>query len=83
MCLDLWGASTTSTVAEVDPVGPTQTGSYRLYRGGCWGSSDGLGSNYSGARHCRSACRSSGYGSAKFYVSNGYDYLGFRLVCLP
>ena len=68
ICLDWWGASTSSMAAETDPTGPN-TGSTCVSRAGNW--------NYGGAQDCRSASRNyshpSGYGS----------YIGFRVLCLP
>ncbi|MCR4575242.1 MAG: SUMF1/EgtB/PvdO family nonheme iron enzyme [Lentisphaeria bacterium] len=65
--LDWWGANTSSTAAETDPVGPN-TVSNRVLRGGSWGSD---------ASFCRSANRNDDY------PSNYYRYLGFRVLCLP
>ncbi|MBF0451420.1 MAG: formylglycine-generating enzyme family protein [Candidatus Magnetomorum sp.] len=53
-----------STLPVTDPVGP-DTGSYRVIRGGGWGS---------GARNCRSANRNG------FSPGLGINYVGFRLV---
>ncbi|MCR4573816.1 MAG: formylglycine-generating enzyme family protein [Lentisphaeria bacterium] len=66
-CLDWWGANTSSTAAETDPVGPN-TGSYRVERGGYW---------LSNAQHCRSAYRVADNPSYSDYV------IGFRVLCLP
>ena len=65
--LDWWGANTSSTAAETDPVGPN-TGSNRVIRGGGWSGS---------ARYCRSAFRNSSS------PSSNYNDLGFRVLCLP
>ncbi|MFA7056235.1 MAG: SUMF1/EgtB/PvdO family nonheme iron enzyme [Candidatus Cloacimonadales bacterium] len=53
-----------SSGAQADPVGPT-SGSYRVYRGGSWGSS---------ATGCRVINRS------YYNPSNSYNNLGFRVV---
>ena len=66
-CLDWYNGSSYGTAAVSDPVGPN-TGSYRVERGGSWGS---------GAQGCRSAGRLDYYPSG-----NGY-HLGFRVLCLP
>ena len=68
-CLDWWGASITSTVAETDPDGPN-AGVKRVLRSGRWGSS---------AMFCRSAYRDNGEPSTNDYGHGG----GFRIVCLP
>ncbi|MGD9731133.1 MAG: SUMF1/EgtB/PvdO family nonheme iron enzyme [Desulfamplus sp.] len=62
-CQDWYGAYASNVIT--DPNGPS-SGSYRVFRGGCWGSS---------ARYCRSALR---YGRDP---SDGGSFLGFRLVC--
>ena len=64
--LDWWGANTSSTAAETDPVGPN-TGSGRVDRGGNW---------YSNAGDCRSARR------YRNYPSDYNNNLGFRVLCL-
>ncbi len=56
-----------SSDAQADPTG-SSTGSYRMYRNGCW---------YYFAGECRVANRS---GSIP---GDRYDFLGFRVVCLP
>ena len=66
-CLDWWGASTSSTAAETDPVGPN-TGSGRVFRGGNW--------DY-GAYHCRSA-----YRDYNIPANSSYR-IGFRVLCVP
>jgi len=63
-CSDWHGEYPSSAVT--DPTGPS-TGSYRVRRGGGWGSVRG-GSN------CRSACR------GRHVPSNRYNDLGFRLA---
>ncbi|MBD3349700.1 MAG: SUMF1/EgtB/PvdO family nonheme iron enzyme [Candidatus Eisenbacteria bacterium] len=50
--------------AATDPCGP-DSGSLRVYRGGCWGE---------GAQHCRSAYR------RNCSPSGRYDYMGMRLA---
>ena len=64
-CTDWYG--TYPTIAQTDPSGAT-TASYRVIRGGGWGS---------GAQGCRSAFRtgSSPYGR--------FTYFGFRVVLVP
>ncbi len=64
-CLDWYGDYPASSVT--DPQGP-ESGSYRVVRGGGWGSN---------AQYCRSARRSS------FDPSGRYGYFGFRVVLLP
>ena len=66
--LDWWGANTSSTAAETDPVGPN-AGSYRVLRGGNWNNN---------AYDCRSAGRYDYNPSG-----NNYGYIGFRVLCLP
>ena len=66
-CLDWWGASTTSTEAEIDPVGP-RTGSSRVV---CCGGWDGH------AYDCRSASR------GNYVPSNYNIYFGFRIAYHP
>ena len=66
-CLD-WYTSSLGSGAVTDPVG-TATGSYRLLRGGSWGSSAG---------RCRSAVRDFNYPDD--YYCDGF---GFRVACLP
>ena len=65
-CLD-WYNGSYGIAAVSDPVGPN-TGSFRVLRGGSWGSD---------ASFCRSANRNDDY------QSNYYRYLGFRVLCLP
>ena len=65
--LDWWGASTSSSTDETNPIGPN-TGSYRVIRGGSWDS---------GAYNCRSASRVTGN------PSNISSHVGFRVLCLP
>ena len=81
-CLDWWGASTTSTKAEIDPVGPNtgtdhvegnesvslNYGKCRMLRGGCW-SSNAIGS--------RSAIREDHQPDFKYY------FYGFRIALHP
>ncbi|MDM8537516.1 SUMF1/EgtB/PvdO family nonheme iron enzyme [Desulfobacterales bacterium HSG17] len=64
-CQDWYGNYPSGAVS--DPVGPS-SGSYRVYRGGCW-------SGY--AQSCRSAFR--GWNPPV----GRYDYLGFRLLRQP
>ena len=71
-CLDWFGASTTLTAAETDPVGPT-SGSYHLCRGGYWGSSANL---------CRSSDRT-GYVCPDYDDPGGYGCVGFRIAFHP
>ena len=66
-CLD-WHNSSYGTAAVTDPAGPA-AGSYRVLRGGSWGSS---------ARVCRSANRFN-----YVYPPNSYNSLGFRVACWP
>ena len=66
-CLDWWGASTTSTEAETNPVGP-RTGSSRVV---CCGGWDGH------AYDCRSASR------GNYTPSNYNIYFGFRIAYHP
>ena len=54
--------------AAIDPMGPLNGGSYRVYRGGSW---------YFGASDCRSAFR------AGRTPDDRYSYLGFRLAAVP
>ncbi len=63
LCADWYGSYTSG--AQTDPTGPT-TGSYRVFRGGSWGSS---------AANCRSTTRNG-------YLSPGgrNHYLGLRLA---
>ncbi len=61
-CSDWYGSY--SSNAQYDPVGPL-SGSYRVRRGGSWGSF---------ARRCRSSFRDG------IYPGNGGSYLGLRLV---
>ena len=68
-CLDWLGASTSSTVAETNPVGPN-TGMYRVIRGGDW-------SSFAGS--CRSADRTCGFPDNSYNT----DGIGFRVACLP
>ena len=56
-----------SSSLATNPTG-VQTGSYRVIRGGSW-----YGSDY----NCRSAYR------GDFSPSDGYDIVGFRVVCRP
>ena len=66
-CLDWWGASTSSTASETDPVG-TNTGSGRVGRGGgC----------FSSAQYCRSAVR------FNTTPSRSYSNYGFRIAYHP
>jgi formylglycine-generating enzyme required for sulfatase activity len=66
-CLDWDGAYTSGSVTDpTGPAGPAGN-SNRLIRGGGWSS---------GARYCRSACRSA-------HESNAYSYVGFRVVFYP
>jgi formylglycine-generating enzyme required for sulfatase activity len=64
-CLD-WNSSYVSSPVT-DPEGAT-TGSYRVLRGGYWGSH---------VRFCCFACRNSDYPSLR------NDYVGFRVVFYP
>ena len=66
-CQDWWDFSDYSPNPVIDPQGDA-TGSNRVFRGGCWGSS---------ARYARSAIRN--WNSP----GNRYDILGFRLVLPP
>ena len=66
-CLDWYGASTTSTEVQTDPVGP-DTGSRRVERGGVW---------YNYADFCRSASR------GNYSPSNNNFSFGCRVLCLP
>jgi len=66
-CSDRYGSDYYGKSPGDDPAGPS-SGSYRVYRGGCWSSTAGL---------CRSAIR---YGYVPSYRS---DYLGFRLALSP
>lgn len=52
---------------KVDPTGPV-SGSYRVYRGGCW---------FGSARYCRSAVRGFDFPGGRYYS------VGFRLVRTP
>ena len=60
-CWDGYGSY--SSGAAIDPIGPSSGASYRVYRGGSWGSL---------AKHCRAADR---YGVTPGYRSS---FLGFR-----
>ena len=66
-CEDLYGKDYYGKSSTDDPQGPS-SGSRRVSRGGCWGSS---------AWRCRSALRDRGYPSYRDY------YLGFRLAAVP
>jgi len=66
-CSDRYGKDYYATSPLTDPAGPT-SGSYRVNRGGSWGSSAG---------YCRSAFRISGDPSYRSV------YLGFRLALSP
>ena len=66
--LDWWGASTGSTAAVTDPVGPAM-GSECVNRGGSW-------DNH--ARNCRSAIR---FYNAP--MMGGLKGIGFRICCYP
>lgn len=59
--------SANATDAATDPTGP-ETGSFRIVRGGCWGS---------GAWDCHAANRYS------FSPYDAYDHIGFRVVLQP
>ena len=65
LCLDWYGASTSSVAAVSDPVGPN-TGWIRVQRGGDWAR---------GAELCRSASRSF------LTPSDCYHHYGFRIFC--
>ena len=67
-CLDWWGASSSSTAAVSDPVGPS-TGSNRVKRGGSW---------YDDASDCRSANQF--FINPSYYY---FTDVGFRVLCLP
>ena len=67
-CLD-WHTSDLGSSVVTDPKGPA-SGSYRVIRGGGWGS---------GARYCRSASRNNYYPTSD---NNGL-YRGFRVVLQP
>ena len=56
-----------SSSSQSNPASPAN-GSYRVYRGGSWGSD---------ARDCRVSNR------GRSTPSNRFNFLGFRLVCLP
>ena len=64
-CSDWYGSSYYSSSPSTNPTGPA-TGSYRVLRGGCWGSF---------AQGCRVANRFSYNPDSRYY------YLGFRLAC--
>lgn len=62
-----WYASSYVSYDTNNPTGPS-SGSYRVVRGGSWDS---------GASSCRVASR------AYIAPSNRYNFLGFRVVCIP
>jgi len=66
LCKD-WYSSSYASYDTNNPTGPS-SGSYRVYRGGCWSRSTG---------YCRVAIR---YGNSPGYSSSD---LGFRVVCIP
>lgn len=66
-CSDWYGENYYANSPKTNPTGPS-SGSYRVYRGGCWGS---------GARNCRVPGRS---GDTPGYRGST---LGFRLVLIP
>jgi len=68
-CWDWYGDY--SSLAQTDPVGPT-SGSYRVYRGGSWGSS---------ATNCRVASRNYSYPTYSYYGPTFSNIsIGFRLA---
>ncbi|MBR6058303.1 MAG: formylglycine-generating enzyme family protein [Victivallales bacterium] len=74
-CLDRWGASTLSTLPEIDPVGPMDGGEV-VGRGGSWASYAGYG-NDRWACFSRSASRINGNPGSKGVDGDN----GFRIVC--
>ena len=65
-CLDRWGADTSSTAEESDPVGPRTGELYRVIRGGSWNNP---------AKDCRSAYRNSRL------TTDFVNVIGFRVAC--